>query len=266
VVCSHDDYGDYEWFGALIDGRNRLDALALLGLLFVDGNGDLCTKRWIHDKGWIYDDDGELLQKEYAEDGDDPFKLALSYNVHRRHLTAEQKRELIAKVLKAKPTASNSSIAAQVKVNDKTVASVRRELESNSEIPDKPDRIEKTGRKARGRKPGSAAKPKAVTEKPVITTPVTDKDTTAKPKAPVNAKDGTLERFDAYVLELIRITKGRDPKRFAKTAVNPDAGFRLGSFVRKLFDVARLPKADASAEDSAEQHKAEYAAGEGGDR
>ena len=59
----------------------------------------------------------------------------LSLNVHRRHLTAEQRRELIAKVLKAKPEASNRLIAKQVKADDKTVASVRSVLESTAEIP-----------------------------------------------------------------------------------------------------------------------------------
>ena len=37
----------------------------------------------------------------------DPYAYVLSANVHRRHLTAEQKRELIAKVLKAQPEKSN---------------------------------------------------------------------------------------------------------------------------------------------------------------
>src|SRR5262249_49809216 len=55
-------------------------------------------------------------------------------------LTAEQKRELIAKLLKAKPEASNATVAKQTKADDKTVAKVRRKLESTSEIP----KLEKT--------------------------------------------------------------------------------------------------------------------------
>jgi hypothetical protein len=47
---------------------------------------------------------------------------------------------LIAKVLKAKPEASNRQIAKQVKADDKTVATVRRELEATAEIP----QLEKT--------------------------------------------------------------------------------------------------------------------------
>ena len=49
----------------------------------------------------------------------------LSANIHRRHLTAEQKREIIAAVLKAQPEKSNRTIAKQTKVDDKTVAAVR---------------------------------------------------------------------------------------------------------------------------------------------
>ena len=65
----------------------------------------------------------------------DPFAYVLSVNVHRRHLTAEQKREIVAKVLKAQPEKSNRTIAKQTKVDDKTVGSVRRELEGRAEIP-----------------------------------------------------------------------------------------------------------------------------------
>ena len=44
--------------------------------------------------------------------------------MHRRHLTAEQKREIVAKVLKAQPEKSNRTIASQTKVDHKTVGSV----------------------------------------------------------------------------------------------------------------------------------------------
>ena len=59
----------------------------------------------------------------------------MSANIHRRHLTAEQKSESIAKVLKAQPSKSNRTIAKQAKVDDKTVAVVRGKLEATAEIP-----------------------------------------------------------------------------------------------------------------------------------
>ena len=51
--------------------------------------------------------DNVPFQPFYGSDGVDPFELVTSLNIHRRHLTAEQKRELIAKVLKAEPEKSN---------------------------------------------------------------------------------------------------------------------------------------------------------------
>jgi hypothetical protein len=115
----------------LLDGRNRLDALALAGVLGVHDKGDL-----IHTEIGM----GVIPWKYICRFDLDPYDLVLSYNIHRRHLTPEQKRDLIAKVLKAKPEQSNNAIAKQVKVDDKTVAKVRRGLESTSEIP----KLEKT--------------------------------------------------------------------------------------------------------------------------
>jgi hypothetical protein len=64
--------------------------------------------------------------------GDDAAACA---NIRRRHLNAEQKCELIVKLLRAKPEASNNAIARQARDNDKTVAKVRRDREARSEIP-----------------------------------------------------------------------------------------------------------------------------------
>src|SRR5260370_37449577 len=65
----------------------------------------------------------------------DPAGFVISRNIHRRHLTAKQKRELIGKLLKATPDKSNRQIAEQTKADDKTVAAVRRDLEATAEIP-----------------------------------------------------------------------------------------------------------------------------------
>ena len=132
---------------ALLDGRNRLDALEAVGykILFTDGGMWLAEKRGAENVGI------DLIGVRA-----DPYERVLSLNIHRRHLTAEQKRELIAKVLKAKPKASNRQIAKQVKADDKTVAKVRKELEGRSEIPHVETRTDTKGRKQpakRTRKP-----------------------------------------------------------------------------------------------------------------
>src|SRR5258707_8652698 len=91
----------------LADGRNRLDAMAIVGIDVMDGA------------------DGYL---HYETVEGDPYDYVISANIHRRHLTAEHLRDLITKVLKAKPGTSNSQIAELVKSDDKTVGKRRREF------------------------------------------------------------------------------------------------------------------------------------------
>lgn len=61
--------------------------------------------------------------------------LALSLNLDRRHLNREQRRELIAASVKADPQLSDNTHAKRTGASDKTVTTVRRELEESSEIP-----------------------------------------------------------------------------------------------------------------------------------
>jgi hypothetical protein len=70
-----------------------------------------------------------------AYEGDDPVAYVITANIHRRHLTANQKRDLIAKLLKANPEKSDRAIAKTAKVSDKTVGRERRKLESTAEVP-----------------------------------------------------------------------------------------------------------------------------------
>jgi len=110
----------------LLDGRNRLDALELLGVEI--------------------DLDNRAIFKQLPANIDAE-AFIVSQNIHRRHLTAEQKRELIGRRLVADPSKSNLQIAKEVRANDKTVASVRRELERRSEIPNVETRTDTRGRK-----------------------------------------------------------------------------------------------------------------------
>jgi hypothetical protein len=136
----------------LIDGRNRLDALALLGLIGVDKSGCLTLKTTRPNDRCEFECAPHI----------DPYALALSLNVHRRHLTPEQKRTLIAKVLKARPEQSDRQIAEQAKVDHKTVGKVRAEKEATGEIP----QLKKTtGKDGKSRpKPTKKAKPAAAAD------------------------------------------------------------------------------------------------------
>jgi hypothetical protein len=112
----------------ILDGRNRYRACEAAGVepRFIPGDGRLKGNRI-----------------------EDPTAFVISTNIHRRHLTGAQKRDLIAALLKMRPETSNNAVAKQIKVDDKTVAKVRRELEATSEIP----KLEKTvGTDGRGRK------------------------------------------------------------------------------------------------------------------
>ena len=125
----------------LLDGRNRLDAMEHIGLKLL--------------KGGKFNLDALKLSLDLVvgvpsgsyKHVPDPYAYVLSANIHRRHLTAEQKRDLIAKLLKAKPETSNLQIAKQVKADDKTVAKVRAKLETDSEIPSRENAREHSGTK-----------------------------------------------------------------------------------------------------------------------
>jgi hypothetical protein len=159
IVTTQDDTG---WHYELIDGRNRLDAMELAGMPFqLELEEGRC---------WVLDPDNVIIAATTADPDkpmpdaividSDPYAYVISANIHRRHLTGEQKRDLIAKVLKAKPDASNNVIAKQVKADDKTVASVRREMEARSEIPNVSTRTDARGRKQPAKKSRRETYPK----------------------------------------------------------------------------------------------------------
>ncbi|MDV3129099.1 ParB N-terminal domain-containing protein [Mycobacterium sp. 21AC1] len=105
----------------VIDGRNRLKACQLAGVSPVT----------------------ELFSPAFK---DDLVPLILSLNVHRRHLTSEQKRTILAASIKAEPELSDRQHAKRAKASDKTAGAVRRELESTAEIPQLDKRVGGDGR------------------------------------------------------------------------------------------------------------------------
>jgi hypothetical protein len=134
----------------LLDGRSRLDAMERAGLTTrVESIGTdaapavrLSYRRSAGDM-WSPIETVELC----GDRGDDPYAYVISANIHRRHLTAEQKRELIAKLIKAQPEKSDRQIGKTARVSKNTVKVVRDDLEARGQIDHVSIRTDTKGRK-----------------------------------------------------------------------------------------------------------------------
>jgi len=94
--------------GKILDGNNRYRACELVKIApkFGDFTGDDAAAR----------------------------NYVISANIHRRHLSPDQRREIIATLLKADPAQSNRQIADTAKVSHHTVGDVRSALETTGQI------------------------------------------------------------------------------------------------------------------------------------
>jgi ParB-like chromosome segregation protein Spo0J len=132
--------------GQILDGNNRYRACELVKIAprFADFTGDDAAAR----------------------------NYVISANIHRRHLSPDQRREIIATLLKADPTKSNRQVGEQANASHVTVGAVRGELESTGQI-DQLDSTKGADGKTRKRKAGkpkskSGSKGKAITYQEVV--------------------------------------------------------------------------------------------------
>ena len=118
----------------------------------VDENGDVLDG---HHRVTICEELGIPYPRFVREGMDEAAKRthARRLNIARRHLNSEQKRALIADELRDNPGRTNREIARALGVDDKTVASVRAELEAVAEIPQQDARTGKDGKTYKARKP-----------------------------------------------------------------------------------------------------------------
>jgi len=129
----------------LLDGRNRLEAIWR-------SNRDLDDRYTaIEDALDFKYGAARLIYAEF----EDPWTYVISANAHRRHLTREQKRDLIEKLLKVQPEKSDRQIAATVKASHHTVATRRELAEARGQIAHVETRIDSKGRQQPARKLGT---------------------------------------------------------------------------------------------------------------
>lgn len=106
--------------GRILDGKNRFRACALAGV--------------------------KPFYEPFEGTEAEAIDFVLAKNFHRRHMSIEQKRVVIAEVLKSDPTQSDRKIAEQTQSSGHTVAEVREELEEKGEIEDTPVRTGSDGK------------------------------------------------------------------------------------------------------------------------
>lgn len=127
---TNESHGPY----SLLDGRNRLDAMEAVGIRVVkDGELDVpptlsCPSpiMRLYEKSQPY---SLAMKKLPPELRYDPWTYVVSANIHRRHLTAGQRRDLIATLIKQQPNKSDRQIAKDAKSNRTTVGQIRKGLE-----------------------------------------------------------------------------------------------------------------------------------------
>ena len=190
---------------AVVDGVSRLDAMALTGLLNINDDDELCIGK-------------EAVR--FTAVATDPYEAAISLNIHRRHLTNEQKRELVEKVLKARPQISDRQIAKQTKTSPTTVGKIRKKSETTGDVSNLDTRTDTKGRNQPSTKPKKSASVPPKSQ-----------------RGSVSAEDIALKDFSARAAELIRVTKKNNPERFANTSLSFKDLRALGHFFLDLANV-----------------------------
>lgn len=108
--------------GNVLDGHHRLRACSELGIVEYP----------------------KVIRAGLSED--EKRAHARKLNIARRHLSQEQRRELIREQLRETPEKSDRQIAAGLGVSDKTVGAQRKELETRAEIPHVEASVDTLGR------------------------------------------------------------------------------------------------------------------------
>lgn len=185
--------------------------------------------------------------------------LALSLNVDRRHLSREQRRELISASLRADPELSSREHARRTGADHKTVESIRDALESTGEIPQSETRVSADGRERPASQPEREPEPDAA--------PMSDVEFTDDEPALTDEEcEALADPGDLDEPEPERIT-GMDGKSYPKpspqlprsnrrpiTEAFRDAAYDLGKRVITLTNLAADDRFNRNADQLAERN------------
>jgi hypothetical protein len=119
----------------ILDGRNRAFALELL------------ERELFGDDGEPKEEYFDVLQVRDTTSEAELSALVDGFNLHRRHLTAEQRRKLAAEALKANPEKSDRQIGKEVGAHHTTVAKERRKQEGRGYVSHVDKRTDTKGRR-----------------------------------------------------------------------------------------------------------------------
>jgi hypothetical protein len=229
ITVMVDKRGD-EWTYQLIDGRNRLDAIELAGFNTIAAKrsaGRAARRKVGMECGLdtflgLPGMNDTKVAINYISPPDDVYAFVASANVHRRHLTAEQKHDLIAKVIKATPEKSDRQIAEATKSNRTTVGQIRKTLEKAGDVSIVDTRTDSKGREQPAHK-ASTAKPAAATS-----TTTTCDDIGPASTSEMARKDAEIEelRNAKRRLEIKIAGLENEAKAAAKSSPESKSGFR----------------------------------------
>src|SRR5262245_41769804 len=122
-----------EWSYQLLDGRNRLDAIELAGFNTIAAKRSRRNVKAGMDCGLnplLGIPDAEVGAINYIDAPDNPYAYVISANIHRRHLTAEQKQKVLIDLVAAQPGKSDRELAKQAGVSHPSIAKARRKAEA----------------------------------------------------------------------------------------------------------------------------------------
>jgi ParB-like chromosome segregation protein Spo0J len=136
-----------------IEKHGLRQAIDFQGDQLLDGRNRLAAIHRIKDETRRNNLLGFVASTKRVMQVSDPIAYVISANVRRRHLSAEQKRDLIAALLKDNPGRSDRATAQIARASHPTVAAVRRELENSGDVEKFSTRSDTAGRQQPASKP-----------------------------------------------------------------------------------------------------------------